>query len=89
MPPETWGIRLKRYLSLITVEPSMTFYMLAFMITSVVEQAFFVHKACTVNHQLNTSVCDNLTADEHVEINKEVQVKNWKFKYRAIIFSSN
>lgn len=53
----------------------MSFYMMAFMITSVVEQAFFIHKACRVNHGLNATICDNLTADEHKDINKEVQVR--------------
>lgn len=75
MSEETRKGRLKRYISLITVEPSMTFYMMAFMITSVVEQAFFVHKACRVNHGLNDTICNNLTADEQKEINKVVQVK--------------
>ncbi|KAK9752753.1 Major Facilitator Superfamily [Popillia japonica] len=74
MSGETWKSKCKRYLNLITVEPSMSFYMMAFMITSVVEQAFFIHKACRVNHGLNATICDNLTADEHKDINKEVQV---------------
>lgn len=75
MSGETWKSKCKRYLNLITVEPSMSFYMMAFMITSVVEQAFFIHKACRVNHGLNATICDNLTADEHKDINKEVQVR--------------
>lgn len=52
----------------------MVLYMMAFMTTSVVEQAFFVNKACRVNHGLNTTICDNLTADEYKDLNKEVQV---------------
>lgn len=56
----------------ITVEPTMFLYMFAFQLTSVIEQAFFVHKACQVNHNYTAEICNNLT--QHVEINKEVQV---------------
>lgn len=50
----------------------MFLYMFAFMLTSVVEQAFFVHKACTVNHKYSLEICDNLT--QYEDIKKEVQV---------------
>ncbi|EFA08602.2 proton-coupled folate transporter isoform X1 [Tribolium castaneum] len=76
MPSPSWQPPERRsllyYLKLITVEPTMVLYMMAFMTTSVVEQAFFVNKACRVNHGLNASICDNLT--EYEELNKEVQV---------------
>ncbi|XP_060521587.1 probable peptidoglycan muropeptide transporter SLC46 isoform X2 [Cylas formicarius] len=62
-----------RYLSYITVEPSLIFYMLAFMITNVVEQSFFVYKACHVNHGYNKTVCDNIN-NEDKNITKEVQI---------------
>ncbi|XP_022916345.1 probable peptidoglycan muropeptide transporter SLC46 isoform X2 [Onthophagus taurus] len=74
MTEETWTTKMKEYLQLITVEPTMIFYMMAFMITSIVEQAFFVHKACTVNHGFNETVCDNLVEDQYKELNKEVQL---------------
>lgn len=54
----------------------MVFYMMAFMLTNVVEQSFFVHKACTVNHGFNETICKNITANEYEEYNKEVQVSN-------------
>lgn len=57
----------------ITVEPTMFLYMFAFQLTSVIEQAFFVHKACQVNHNYSAEICNNLT--QHPDINKEVQVK--------------
>lgn len=63
-----------RWLKVITVEPTMVLYMMAFMTTSVVEQAFFVDKACRVNHNFNASICDNITAKENEAMNKEVQL---------------
>ncbi|RZC34752.1 MFS 1 and/or Sugar tr domain containing protein [Asbolus verrucosus] len=65
---------LSHYLKLITVEPTMVLYMMAFMTTSVVEQSFFVDKACRVNHGFNSTVCDNLTLDEFEDLNKQVQI---------------
>ncbi|GAB0092924.1 proton-coupled folate transporter [Sergentomyia squamirostris] len=56
----------------ITVEPTMFLYMLAFMLTSVIEQAFYLHKACTVDHNYPSEVCDNL--EIHQDIKKEVQI---------------
>lgn len=69
----TTGLRnMFDYLSLITVEPTMVLYMMAFMITTVLEQAFFVDKACRVNHKFNSTICDNIT--NYDEYNKQVQV---------------
>lgn len=59
----------------IGVEPVMFLYMSAFMLTSVVEEAFFVHKACTVNLNYSKEICDNLTAADHKQFQKEVQLK--------------
>ncbi|XP_073973441.1 proton-coupled folate transporter isoform X2 [Rhodnius prolixus] len=59
----------------IGVEPVMFLYMSAFMLTSVVEEAFFVHKACTVNLGFAKEICDNLTAPEHKSYQHEVQIK--------------
>lgn len=79
MPGETWGGKFKHFLGLITVEPTMVLYMLAFMLTSVVEQSFFVYKACRVNHGLNDTICKNITAEEYEDYNKEVQVTIFLF----------
>jgi PCFT/HCP family folate transporter-like MFS transporter 1/3 len=49
--------------------------MMAFMLTSVVEQAFFVDKACRVNLNFSDTICSNLTDNQHKEYNKQVQVR--------------
>lgn len=74
MTSERWGAKFKHFLNLITVEPTMVLYMMAFMLTSVVEQSFYVYKACTVNHGFNDTICKNITAPEYEDYNKEVQV---------------
>ncbi|XP_022121523.1 proton-coupled folate transporter [Pieris rapae] len=56
----------------ITVEPVMFFYMMAFMITNVIEQTFYLFRACTVNHGYSADICYNITSYD--SINKEVQV---------------
>lgn len=75
-PSEPWSRKEKftDFLKLITVEPTMILYMMAFMTTTVVEQAFFVYKACTVDHNLNKTVCDNISDEKYSDINKQVQV---------------
>lgn len=62
----------ERWYHKITVEPTMFLYMFSFMLTSVVEQAFFLYKACLVNHNLNATICDHL--EDYKEIKKEVQI---------------
>lgn len=58
----------------ITVEPTMFLYMFAFMLTSVVEQAFYLHRACVTNHGYSEEICNNL--DQNDTIKKEVQVNS-------------
>ncbi|XP_054277315.1 proton-coupled folate transporter [Macrosteles quadrilineatus] len=58
----------------ISVEPVMFLYMGSYMVSSVVEQAFFVHKACMVDVGLPADVCANISAKENEEYNKRVQV---------------
>lgn len=50
----------------------MFLYMFAFQLTSVIEQAFFVRRACMVNHNYSAAICDNL--GNYTDIQKEVQV---------------
>lgn len=64
--------RIKQGLKCITVEPTMFLYMFAFQLTSVLEQALFIQKACLANHNYTTEICDNL--NEYKEIKVEVQV---------------
>lgn len=75
-PNSRYRNKLLHYLSYITVEPTLVFYMLAFMTTSVVEQSFYVYKACTVNHGYNETVCTNINNNTYQDIKKEVQVGN-------------
>lgn len=56
----------------ITVEPTMFLYMFAFMLTMVVEQAFYLNRACVTNHGYSQEICDNL--NKNVTLKKEVQV---------------
>ncbi|XP_066140214.1 probable peptidoglycan muropeptide transporter SLC46 isoform X2 [Euwallacea fornicatus] len=72
--PKTLCYYLAKLPSYITVEPTMVFYMMAFMITSVVEQSFFVYKACKVNHGYNETVCTQINKKEYENITKEVQI---------------
>lgn len=51
----------------------MFFYMMAYMITSVVEQTFYVFKACTINHGYSEDICHNISS--YPSINVEVQVR--------------
>lgn len=64
--------RQLKWYQYITVEPSMFLYMFAFQLTSVIEQAFFVRKACIANHNYSADICDNIS--NYDDIKKEVQV---------------
>lgn len=72
--PKTLNYYITVLIKNITVEPTMVLYMMAFMITSVIEQAFFVYKACRVNHGYNETVCRNINQEQYENITKEVQV---------------
>lgn len=61
-----------RWYQQISVEPTMFLYMFAFQLTSVIEQAFFVRRACMVNHNYSAAICDNLS--NFTDIQKEVKV---------------
>lgn len=69
--------REERWYQKITVEPSMFLYMMAFMLTSVIEQVFFLYKACTVNHGYSHDVCINI--ENYQDIKKEVQITTSTF----------
>ncbi|KAJ8737252.1 hypothetical protein PYW07_000523 [Mythimna separata] len=62
----------KPWYKYITVEPPMFLYMMAYMITNVIEQTFYVFQACTVNHGYSPEVCHNISSYD--DINKEVQL---------------
>ncbi|XP_063546630.1 probable peptidoglycan muropeptide transporter SLC46 [Cydia strobilella] len=62
----------KPWYKYVTVEPTMFLYMMAYMITNVVEQTFYVFRACNVDHGYSEEICYNITS--YKEINQEVQV---------------
>lgn len=68
----------------ITVEPTMFLYMFAFMLTSVVEQAFYLNRACVTNHGYSEEICNNL--DHNDTIKKEVQVSEYIHKIVRIFY---
>nr|XP_026500852.1 proton-coupled folate transporter isoform X1 [Vanessa tameamea] len=65
-------IQKKPWYKHVSVEPVMFFYMMAYMITNVIEQTFYVFRACTINHGYSEDVCYNIASYD--AINKEVQV---------------
>jgi hypothetical protein len=68
---------------LISVEPTLFLYMMAFMLTSVVESVFFVYKACTVNHGHPHEIC--IEIEKHADIKAEVQkTTSTFFQYNSI-----
>lgn len=69
LPPQ---VIQERWFKKVTVEPTMFLYMLAFMLTSVVEQAFFLDKACRVNHNYTKEICDGISTND--DLKKEVQI---------------
>ena len=62
----------QKWYQYISVEVTMFLYMFAFMITSVVEQTFYINKACRVNHGYSEDICNNL--DSNRTIKEQVQV---------------
>lgn len=70
-------LRGEKWYHKITVEPSMFLYMMAFMLTSVIEQVFFLYKACTVNHGYSHDICINI--EKYQDIKKEVQITTSNF----------
>lgn len=77
----------RRWYQHITVEPTMFLYMFAFQLTSVIEQAFFIYKACTVNHNYSHEICSDLTNKNYTDIKKEVQVQHTDSRsFRGRIF---
>lgn len=71
------------FVSKISVELTLFLYMMAFMITAVVENAFFVYKACLVNHKYPHDICINI--QNYSDINKEVQKTTSEFlQYNSI-----
>lgn len=67
-----WLVRAARS---ITVEPVLFAYMFAFMLTSVVEQNFYVDRACRAHLNLSDWVCSHINDKDHEDDLKRVQVR--------------
>ncbi|XP_058791948.1 proton-coupled folate transporter isoform X2 [Phymastichus coffea] len=61
----------------ISVEPTMWLYMMAYMITSIVEQAFFIQKACSADLGYSELICSNLNRDKNKQIKEKVIVSEF------------
>lgn len=59
---------------LIGVEPVMFLYMSAFMTTAVVEESFFIFKACRANLGFPANVCHNINDKAYKNYSSLVQV---------------
>ncbi|KAI8041795.1 hypothetical protein M5D96_006064 [Drosophila gunungcola] len=69
----------------ISVEPTMFLYMFAFMITSVVEQNFFLYKSCRVNNNFTEEICRNLNKAENEYFkNKSLLTNAWFLQWENI-----
>ncbi|EFN75365.1 uncharacterized protein LOC105191424 isoform X2 [Harpegnathos saltator] len=69
------------WLQKISVEPTMWLYMMAFMFTSVVEQAFFVHKACRVDHGYSEEICLHLNENKNIQTEVQKTVSEFQQWY--------
>lgn len=68
-----------------SVEPTMFLYMFAFMITSVVEQNFFLYKSCRVNRNFTEEICRNLNKPENEEFRTKAMLTNaWFLQWENI-----
>jgi len=70
-------MRKERWYQKISVEPTLFLYMMAFMLTSVVENVFFVYKACRVDHGYSHEICINI--EKHADIKKTIQIATSNF----------
>lgn len=60
---------------LIGVEPVMFLYMAAFMTTSIVEESFFIFKACSVNLGYPVDICHNISDKAYKNYSDRVQIE--------------
>ncbi|XP_061704830.1 probable peptidoglycan muropeptide transporter SLC46 isoform X2 [Cydia pomonella] len=67
----------KPWYKYVTVEPTMFLYMMAYMITEVIEQTFYVFRACTVDHGYSEEICYNITGYKQINLEVQVTVSNF------------
>ncbi|RZF42731.1 hypothetical protein LSTR_LSTR014312 [Laodelphax striatellus] len=58
----------------LSVELVLFLYFMAYMMTSVVEESLFIDKACRINLNLSTNICDNISSEENESYKKKVQL---------------
>ncbi|XP_043260997.1 proton-coupled folate transporter-like [Colletes gigas] len=61
----------------ISVEPTMWLYMMAYMVTSVVEQALFVYKSCRVDHGYSEEICAKLNDNNTIKAEVQTTVSSF------------
>lgn len=84
MDREVDEYKIRHRFPVIGVEPVMFLYMAAFMTTTVVEEQFFVYKACSVNlgypknicHHINELIYKNYSTQVQIEVSKFHQYEN-------------
>ncbi|CAL7942134.1 unnamed protein product [Xylocopa violacea] len=76
LPREKWR-KYFNWIKDVSVEPTLWLYMMAYMITSVVEQAFFVDKACRVDHGYSEEICSKLNDNQTIKAEVQVTVSEF------------
>lgn len=85
--------KLISFLKNITVEPTVWFYLLAFMITNIVEKSFYIFKTCKNTLNYDTETCLNLDLNndtKKIVLNKvsEFYIYNYSIQYSFILVIS-
>jgi MFS transporter, PCFT/HCP family, solute carrier family 46, member 3 len=76
-------VEKKKWYKYVTVEPTLSLYMMAFMVTSVQENLFFNYKSCTVNNGYSHEICMEL--EKYNETKAKVQETTADFlQYNSI-----
>ncbi|XP_067645719.1 lysosomal proton-coupled steroid conjugate and bile acid symporter SLC46A3 isoform X4 [Eurosta solidaginis] len=85
-PHFEWKVEIALYLSCLTNNGStatararLVGELHVAMVQRVVEQDFFVQKACRVNNNFTDEICSNIKADENAFYKKQVQITTAKF----------
>ncbi|KAK3914808.1 Proton-coupled folate transporter [Frankliniella fusca] len=82
-PACCWPVRVVRA---ITVEPVLFAYMFAFMLTSVVEQSFYVDRACRIHLNYSDHICSHIQDPAFREEQNHVQIEVSSFhQYNGIV----
>ncbi|XP_014292821.1 probable peptidoglycan muropeptide transporter SLC46 isoform X2 [Halyomorpha halys] len=71
--------KIRHRFPVIGVEPVMFLYMAAFMTTTVVEEQFFVYKACSVNLGYPKNICHHINEKIYTNYSTQVQIEVSKF----------